>query len=333
MENPTRRLLILFTITVSTAIVAYNAIRADASVPPWKQFLGWLPVDTETLIVANGPFAVSELKDESCEFHKLATGLPIGPLFSFQSGMLGKTLSGQKITCAIEGSRSFTAPKKWGMMPYEGVHIVQFDDQSTDLVRKAFQECQAKAEKTIELAGQQVAIFTEKQEADIWTYFVVQPRQGLLMCGTNRKYIEDTLNRMTLPPAKRALPDDLPEWKQVDVKARVWAIRHFRKESRIDPSSPHNNESIIYSDSAAVGLVFWFGAKSDKVARVRYLSEATDALGIATKGWNDPSNDFTPTIRKTGNGSVEIVATITEDRATRAFVLHLLAYLGHGISL
>ena len=217
-------------------------------------------------------------------------------------------------------------------MPYEGVHIVQFEDASADQVRKRFKFAWRRRPKHLELAGQHVAVVNAKVEDNESSYFVAKPKSGLLICGTNRHVIEETLNRMTRAATKRALPDDSPEWRLVDVDSHVWAIRHYRKNSPDDPSSPYRQQPIVPSDNAAVGIVFWWKTTADKVARVHYLSDATDSLRIATEGWRQPSEDLLPTIKKSDLGSIEIVATITQERATRAFVHVLLAYLGHGIS-
>ena len=99
MNNPTRRLWFVVAILGSAAFVVTYASAAGSGVPRWKQLLGWLPEDTETLVVANGPFAVSEFKDDKAsEFHNFVTLLPIGRCFAFKTG------------CSEERSRSRRSP-------------------------------------------------------------------------------------------------------------------------------------------------------------------------------------------------------------------------------
>src|SRR5437667_5137852 len=126
----------------------------------------------------------------------------------------------------------WTRSKGFSSFRYQGAHLVQFEPAAEKAVAKAFQACLKKAEKKIQLAGQQVAVFTEKKtDDDPWTCFVAQPKPSLLICATDQAYLEVILSRASGKAGKRALPDDLPEWKQVDTKAAVWAIRHYRKET------------------------------------------------------------------------------------------------------
>ena len=318
----------------SASAISPCETRADSPDQPlWQPLLAWVPEDTETIIVAQGPFVVPERKPERFAFVEAAQLLPTGPLLGLQDGMLGKELTGQKILCAVEGSRHFTSPRSLGMMPYQGAHIVQFEAAASNVVHKAFELCKRKAEKMIELNGEPVAVFAEKHESDTWLYFVAQPKPGLLICATDQVYLEETLKRAGREPGKRALPSDLPEWKQVDLKAKVWAIRHYRKETaELDPSSPLRGEAPAnVPDSAAVGLIFWYSPDSSDIARVRYLSDATNAHGIANTGWNHPSEGLAPEIKQAKPGSIEIVASVSRERTARSFLFVLLGYLGHGI--
>jgi hypothetical protein len=312
-----------------------GTLAADRDkIEQWKQFLRWLPEDTETIVVAQGTFPIEPAGDKF--ENRNAWHLPAGPLFSLNDAFFSKSLNGRKVVCAVEGSRRFTAPKRFGMMLYEGAHFVQFEDVDRELIRKAFQDCRASAQKRIELAGHRVAVFTEKRQGqeDEWTYFVAQPRPGLLICATDQGYLEESLKRMTQEPKTRALPEDLLEWKQVDVKAPVWGLRHYSKKfADQDYSSPVGGKSAPeVADKDAVGLVFWID-QANKTARVRYLSRSRDALKIATNVWHAPSEGLTPQIRQAEPGSIEIVAQLSEEKATNMFVFVLLWQLGHTVIL
>lgn len=313
-----------------------NETRADPPPPPlWEQLLGWLPEDTETVIVAQGPFELPKRATDELKFHEAIQSWAAGLVLDLGDGMLYKSLLGQKVLCAVEGSRRFTAPRGLGVMPYQGCDILQFGPEANGALQKAFRACQERAEKKIELAGEQVAVFTKKHEDDVWSYFVSRPRPGVLICATDQQYLKETLSRIGQKPERRAIPADLPEWKHVDVKARVWAVRHYRKESaKNDPSSPLRPPAAAnVSDPAAVGFVFWYSPDSDKVARARYLSGAKDALKLATQGWHHPTERLTPEIRQVAVGVVEIVTSVSEEKTAGMFLFVLLACLGHGIYL
>jgi hypothetical protein len=300
--------------------------------PRWEVLLTWLPEDTETLIVAPGPFEIPKRGPAPApvlfDFSKAIRFLPVLPLLLLHDELLRNELAGQKVLCAVEGSRRFTRPGEFGLMPYEGCHILQFDPASDDTLRKAVQACQKKAKETIEVAGERVAVFTEKRECDPWTFFVCRPRPGVLICATNRGYLEETLRRIDRKPGTRALPGDLPEWKHVDVKAPVWGIRHYWKElAAEDPSSPLHPDG---DDPAAVGLAFSFGPGNG--GRVRYLSGARDALEIATKGWDIKSEGLSPEIKPVAPGVIEITVSIPpKEESAAMFMFVLMLRLGHGI--
>src|SRR5262245_8464956 len=137
---------LLFTLLASPG-VARDESRAGLAAPPcWERLLDWLPEDTETVIVAQGPFDIPKPTAEQFKFDESIRFLTLGPVSDVQDGMLYKELAGQKVLCAIEGSRRFIAPRNLGSMPYQGAHILQFDLTADEALRKAFNAYQEKAE-------------------------------------------------------------------------------------------------------------------------------------------------------------------------------------------
>jgi hypothetical protein len=325
--------LALLTLLTSPGMTPNETRANSAPTSCWEQLLDWLPEDTETVIVAQGPFEILKPTFEQLKLDEAIRLLPFGPALSLQDEMLFKELVGQKVLCAVEGSRRFTAPRNLGMMPYQGAHILQFDLAANGTLRKAFRVCQEKAERNIELAGERVAVFTEKLESDMWSFFVSQPQPGVLICATNQVFLEETLKRIGRKPDRRALPADLPEWKHVDVNARVWAIRHYRKESAAnDPSSPLGPEATAnVLDPDAVGLVFWYRPEIDKLAHLRYLSGAKNTLNLATGGQRHTGDGLTTDIKQVAPGVVEMAVSVSDERAVPMFLFVLQARLGHGL--
>lgn len=321
------------------AVLAQTALRAlpDPPDPQWKQFLSWLPEDTETLLVTRQSLVVGKTVGDPFAFDKSALWLPTGPLFTLQEGLVGKELTEQRISCAVEGSRRFVPPKRFSSFRYEGAHFVQFEAAAEKAVNKAFDACLAKAEKKIELAGHRIAAFTVKKiDDDPYTAFIAQPRPALIICATDRGFLETILKRASGKTGKRALPDDLPQWKQVDVKAGVWGIRHFSMQFAKDDLSslfhPRQGKAFEFvpADPAAIGFVFWIDFDSE-VATVRYLSNSKDVLDITKKCWG--GSEFRTEIKAVGPGCVEVVAKITRDKAGQMFFLQLLISLGHAFVL
>jgi hypothetical protein len=326
------------TLVVAPATGQERANAPDS--PRWKQFLSWLPPDTETVIVAQHAMKVPDVGPSLFNYDNVFQLVPTGPAFIVHEGVFRKELSGHKILCAVEGSRNFTFPIGefgLGLMLYEGAHLIQFEPSAEKAVRKAFEVCHEKAEKRIELGRHKIAVFTVKEKKGSWTYLVAQPNPGLLVIATNESYLRETLTRSAEKPAKRALPDDLPEWKQVDVKADVWGIRHYRKESaEKDPTSPLMGKQVAFMpDLAAVGFVFWFDVDS-KVVHVRYLTGAKDLVEMARKRWKGSADqELTFEINQLGTDCVELIGKITPNlsriQSAQIWELKVMMYLGHAV--
>jgi hypothetical protein len=265
--------------------------------------------------------------------------LPAFLLLGLKDGLLRQPLVGQKALVAVGGGRRFTAPSNLGLMPFEGCQILQFAEADDDAVRRAFAAALGKADQKLMLGGHEVAVLTEPArpplQRDVWTHYLCRPRPGVLVCATNRAYLDEVLKRIDRKAEQRALPADLPEWKQVNVKAPCWGVRHFRKETAAqDPSSPLRGEAAAnVPDAKAVGLVFWYGPAAGNTATVRYLSGADDAMVVAAKSWVHPGEKLSPKFRQPAPGVVEVSDALDDTQGGRMFLFVLMIRLGHGIFL
>jgi hypothetical protein len=309
--------------------------------PRWEAFLGWLPEDTETLIVAQSPFEVRRWNDsrwgnplEQSHFHqdvKRMAGTP--ELHIKEGGLPHKAFEGLTVICVVEGSRRFREPGtklNLGGFQYDGVHIMQFAAGADESVKKAFQTCLDKADKKIDVAGVMVASFRlEGSEKNVSTHFFCQPRAGILFYATDQTFLEQTLKRIDKKPVKRALAADLPEWKQVDATASVWAIRHYRKDfADDDPTSPLKEGGFPFGpDRDAIGFVFWYDAQRN--AQMRYLTGAKNAAQLIANGLREQAGSFRPRIRDLTPGVVSLTARVGNAQYSVEFYMVLMSCLGH----
>jgi hypothetical protein len=151
-----RRTLSLVVIAI---MVVSNTSRAQ-EVPKPKiperliQVLDWLPPNTETLVVANGPFEIPKELTEQSPTRESVMWLSYSLLAGIQDGLLQEKLHGQKVLIAAEASRHFTSPSDLGMLPYEGCQLLQFDDAAHDALKAAVESCFERAAlNTIQLQG------------------------------------------------------------------------------------------------------------------------------------------------------------------------------------
>jgi hypothetical protein len=298
------------------------------------KILRWLPPDTETVIVVQEPF---DIADESPEWSlgRSLRRMPVTVALEAHGGFLQQELRQCRILLAVHGSRRFSRPIELGMSPYEGCTILRFDESSKKVLQDSFRSCLKLALTRLRIGDKDVACFKEDWVKAGWSVFIAHPEPNLLLCATDASYLEETLLRMEHPSEPRALPADLPEWRQVDTSASIWAVRHFRPEhASKDISSPlcglrHSWAGV--PDAKAVGLVFWCNADKTSVATVRYLSSASNATEIVTKVWAGTGTEEGPkiSITRPAQGVVQIAAKFENANAVGMFFLLLTRSLGH----
>lgn len=231
-----------------------NAVQQFAPSEDVQRILSWLPADTETVFVANGPFSFPDLEppDQPSPFtsasaEELKVDFEAEPLalVGFRNGVLAKRLIDQKVQIALEGSRHYRVPSGLGEMLYEGCSIVIFDRDVSDRTAAFLKDSLASDHPPEKIEGQSVTVFQEQLESDTWTILLAFPKPDTVLACSSRDYLREVLARMRggegSPGAHRdvALPDSLPEWKYVDARSRFWAIRHFDKSQAAgDPTSP-----------------------------------------------------------------------------------------------
>jgi len=214
------------------AILAFSfACRADTKVPApgdsnsIDAVLSWLPTDTETVIVANGPFVMKDFGlDEKGEqkpsgspqnTENMFQSLPVG-LFALKKSNLEMHLNGQKVLLGVEGSRHFRPPAGLGEYLYQGCAIAIFADDISGREASFMNDASKVALRMEVIGGQKVAVFQDQMENDLWTTFVAFPAKNVVVVSTDEAYLRDVLARIRGISGPRALPDSLPEWKYVN---------------------------------------------------------------------------------------------------------------------
>jgi hypothetical protein len=310
--------------------------HAVAQQPNLNQVLSWLPIDTETVLGANGPFAWDSktISDGSPSQERLtATELEMQSrmfpltLLSFKNGGLGEFVKGKTVSLAIEGSRRFRPPRALGLMRYEGCLIMVFIP-SVSLDGAAFMRAAANsAVRFEERNGTRVAVFEEESENDTWTTFVGFPRSNVAVVASNLGYVVALLHRMQGAPGTRALPPDLSEWKHVETNAPVWGVRHYQKQgAELDPSSPLlGQDAANIPDAHAVGVTFSFAPAAERAATVDYLSTNRDVRRILSgylmmeDAATAAPREFQMRLRQPAAGVLEASVNLSATEAIRGY--------------
>jgi hypothetical protein len=139
------------------------------------------------------------------------------------------------------------------------------------------------------------------------------------------------LRRRKTRTTPRAIPDHLPEWRWVDVTAPFWAVRHYRRDSPEDPTSPFARRHLAdVVDPTAVGVVAHVDADGRTIV-AHYVSNSTRAEQIARELWDHPGDGVSPTFRSVGSNVIEARLVAKDEQQLRVFFFFLLAALGHAM--
>jgi hypothetical protein len=277
-------------LSICLAVGSSAACRAQ-STGPVAQVLSWLPEDTETILVANKPFAMPRSKepdDSQPERERTLADLPEAfellplSLFELKDGLLQNYLAGQTVEIAVEGSRHFRNPGGLGELPHEGCQIAVLAVATATRTASFLKRFSNVAVRVDSVAGQKIPVFEEKLENDVWTTFVAFPKPNLVLACTNRDYLREVLERIGGKAGRRALSDTLAEWKFVGAEAPFWGFRHYDKsQAGIDPTSPFGDRTVLGAgDRQASGIAFRFDPRTRNVVTISYFSGMRDIIGF-----------------------------------------------------
>jgi hypothetical protein len=354
--NPLRKTLRNRALLCCAIISLALAGRADSKASVFEnpnnldEALSWLPADTETITVANGPFWMSNFqlseKEEqeqsisSQNLEKAFQSLTLD-LFNLKKSDLEKYLDRQKLLLAVEGSRHFRSATALGSFLFEGCEIAVFANDVSDQAASFLKASSNSTLRIDEVDGLKVAVFQDRLEEDIWTTFVAFPRKNIVVVATNEGYLRDVLARIRGTKGTRALPDSLPEWKYVNKKSPFWGLRHFdRTQSREDLTSPFRGaRSEGIPDDQAIGITFVTNPAETRSAVINYLSDDKNVLQIVTEHlfpielMEEGGKGLKARYRAVEPGVVQGSFDLSDTQSVSIFLLVLMAQLGHGINI
>jgi hypothetical protein len=282
--------------------------------------LSWLPLDTETVIVARGPFSVlARPAEKELRFAEFLEATILTPFQMFDNGEI-RPLVGQSVSLAVEATRRVRLPlgqSDFCPFLYEGCHILVFAPELDKIGERFMAWLKSRAKTTLSIAGQRVLVVEQMFGKKACSFLFVRPRPNVLLFATDKGYLEDCLTRMRAPDRKRALPRELPEWKEVNTGARCWAVRHFARDqfSAADPSSPVSQVSVVGEDSRAIGMTFWVDRTCSKMAQARYLSSNPKAVQIVKGYWHRPGQGLNVRIARLKPEAISITANVDDVNA------------------
>lgn len=208
----------------------------------WEKSLYWLPEDTE-LVVVNHPTSVPAAKKQT----SLARGIMTPEELRQMQFILksknnwqenDKLFLNSKVAFALHAARRFEYPKGLGAGSSDSADILVFEDASKSLSKLAMKNIRPFQTSAQTIEGTNVLAFDSMP----FTFgrfsvgpnpqlaqFVCSPIEGVIISTNKIDFLREILSRLSEAPSERAIPANLPEWKQVDVTASSWGIRHYNR--------------------------------------------------------------------------------------------------------
>ena len=341
------------------ATVAFLAFAAVAEPPqngpvtPAKgltvdDVLWWLPTDTESVIVASGPFGFPPAEEKlDKNIQQSAEENDVIPIEQLQShfrqipliqfwGLPNESrgdLDSLPVLFALESSRHVRYPPLGDdVMKFEGCSIAVFKTDTA--IGPRLQDKLIAGGGRLEAVGPKSLVVIDDPSEPA---FFASPRPGVLIACNNREYLRSILLRTDNRQPARALPRNLREWRYVNRAALFWGFRHYEKalDSADDPTSPFNKNSGAY-DPQAIGFVFSYQGDQTRIAMTTLLSG--DAASVQKKVkpativvQPEPGAKVSLRRRSPAPGVLQTFWTLDRYNTASYYLLEPLSRLGHGI--
>jgi len=330
------------------------APREFAGLPDYvSTALRWLPVDTETLIVAKD-FSLPDARPQARKtLGPARTGrlLAVWPL----PDPIRDALSEQRVRWAIHGGRNYEVVSAFGSLRQEGASLIRFDDElSEKKLQELCEQLRIASEDVRSMSGHDVYVFPPDRsgmegEPKPWQgQYVVFPNAATMITAFSDVYLSQFLARMRAGPGDFALPVDLPEWKYVDTSADVWLLRHLPEQNdqirRLLPDAKRKLSGFVWTANAGNSAPFRAiylplpGKNVEDIARAPWIKppekEIPDELAGLIEFTTAPDGVVTMTFPRAAHTPAEIerlrklAQQLQESEAKVRLLVYFTFYLG-----
>lgn len=241
-----------------------------------EKALWWLPENTESVSIAKGPF--------NPDASRAGLGLKVQQLADFSELSVAAHVWILHLKGLRELSRRHIEPNKVELtisaqFPLQRnivpdtlktpgcCRMIVFSKEVTTRVLEALEPHASKVHK---IQGKRILEFRSPEilpSGNSMRVYFARAAPRVLLLATELASLSPVVERIGKRNVSRALPAKLREWKFVDTSARVWGIRHYRRESMLTSSV-----SMLRRDQAAQGMVYTFDEKGEASVLLRYVS-------------------------------------------------------------
>jgi hypothetical protein len=337
-------LVAVLSVAASQERVGATVVTERADIPASvDEVLWWLPSDTETVMVARGPFTIADVDPRGPEAMDPKNALRLSTMMNLPFHAQRDLIGGREVGLSISGARRFRrGDAATGMkIPCDGAEIVVFRDDLGPLGDKLLVPGKETKHRIEMIAGHRVWVVEDEhpdpaiKRAEL--HYLARPKPNVLVHATDHDYLVSVLDRMAKRAATRAMPADLPEWTSIDPSASFWCIRHYdRKQGPTDPTSPFARlkpaEVAVPLDEQAVGVVVTFPPDEPKTLRLTYLRGEVKVPDGYQQFWGRQGFEKFCQIRTDRPGRVEVsfpLAALSKPEGRSSVMYLLMAVLGH----
>jgi hypothetical protein len=243
-------------------------------------------------------------------------------LDSIRSGKYRDRLAGTDIGLFIDGGRSLDQRPGSGQFVRGGCQILVFGEATNLHAILPLDKLGNEADAVEIIANHRVVRFEEERQR---TFLLTIPKPNVLLICTDRVFLEEVLERCSSEKNQTDAVTDFAEFKNIDDRAVVWALRHLG--ARTKPITPNT-----YFDRQAVGVVYMYLPFRQSVSILHITSGDRFSEVEIQNFWSLPDPwRLQPKIRVISPGLFEITYTIESLRKDEAFLgLFLLLRLHFG---
>jgi hypothetical protein len=332
--------LVILLLASNIVLSPNNASAATlSSSSSLRNILWWLPEDTEMICVMNQaikpPSQSADIKSPT-DFASLMRDFITNDLSGLSPAINNNDPNPKdKLVFAIHGGRKFRAPPDLGFGSYEGCTVFVFSSEVQYLAEQLMNIGRKHDPKTLRIEGTEVVVYSRQEEHETLLEYLAVPKPGILITANNREYLATVLKRIHEQLINRALPDTLPEWKIVNTKASIWALRHYDFENNLSdltyPCYLQLPNGDRYKDLGAKGLAFDYNDRT-KVLELRFLSTDKQAQKNRAIEWQSSDKNAIIKVNQASNttdGAVVVKIDTSKCRDPLSLAIMILSNLGH----
>jgi len=241
-----------------------------------KEVLTWLPDDTQSFWVNQSPFLIKPDDSIALLSEQPIQLFCVDRLIALNNGDLYRALGNHTVRLVVAAARQIRQGEfgNPAPAPVQDVAYFYFFADTVELAQpdESVQEKPVwhASAKVISAYAAEPGVAPAQREDENW---IALARSDLLIVAHRRELLAEVLRRIGDGRSSRALPADLPEWRQVDRSASFWGLRLYAAQPKPARDAPVLVPAQLPQLYGATGVTVRFDSVQQRL-EIRCLSEA-----------------------------------------------------------